>query len=324
MKKIAVFLVVASSMLVAVAPCLAQSNYPNRAVKIIVGFAPGGLNDVIGRLLAQRLTVATGQTFFIENRPGAAANLATEQVARSEADGYTLLLTSSALAIAPSLYPKLGYNTQKDLAPIIQIGSSTMLVMVNPSANPITSLGELVAMAKASPGKLNYASAGQGSPTHLASEMFKRVASVDIVHVPYKGTGPSLTAALSGEVQVLIDVLPAALPMVKAGNLRALAVTSEKRSTALPNVPTTTEAGFPGYIATSWYGLLAPIATPKEIIAKLNSEIAKVMNSEDMKQKMLELGAEGTTSTPQEFAQFVQAETTKWTQVVRAANIKVD
>jgi tripartite-type tricarboxylate transporter receptor subunit TctC len=144
------------------------------------------------------------------------------------------------------------------------------------------------------------------------------------VHVPYKGTGPSLTAALSGEVQVLIDVLPTALPMVKAGNLRALAVTSEKRSTALPNVPTTTEAGFPGYIATSWYGLLAPIATPKEIIAKLNSEIANVMNSEDMKQKMLELGAEGTTSTPQEFAQFVQAETTKWTQVVRAANIKVD
>jgi tripartite-type tricarboxylate transporter receptor subunit TctC len=324
MKKIATFLVFAASMLVAVAPSFAQSNYPNRAVKIIVGFAPGGLNDVIGRLLAQRLTVATGQTFFIENRPGAAANLATEQVARSEADGYTLLLTSSALAIAPSLYPKLGYNTQKDLAPIIQIGSSTMLIMVNPNTTPITSLGELVLLAKASPGKLNYASAGQGSPTHLASEMFKRVASVDIVHVPYKGTGPSLNAALSGEVQVLIDVLPAALPMVKAGNLRALAVTSEKRSTALPSVPTAAEAGLPGYVATSWYGLLAPIATPKEIIVKLNSEISKVMNSEYMKQKMLELGAEGTTSTPQEFAQFVQAETTKWAQVVRAANIKVD
>lgn len=300
----------------------AQTSYPNKPVRIVVGFAAGGLNDVIGRLLAQRLSQTTAQSFFVENRPGAAANLATEYVARSEANGYTLLLTSSTLAISPNLYPKLGYDTQRDLAPIIQIGTSTMLIMVNPAVVPVASLQELIYLAKSSSGKLNYASAGPGSPTHLASEMFKRVAGVDIVHIPYKGTGPSLAAAVAGEVQVLLDVLPTALPLVKSGKLKALAVTSERRSPALPNVPTASEAGLRGFIATSWYGLLAPIETPRAIIHKLNSEIAKIMVSEDMKERVLELGAEGMISTPEEFGNFIKDETAKWGQVVRAAGIK--
>ncbi len=323
MKMLIGFLVIVAAAVDCSPTLFAQEHYPAKPVKIVVGFAAGGLNDVLARMIAQKLTPVMGQSFIVENRPGAAANLAAEYVARANPDGYTLLLSSSALAINPALYSKMTYDAQKDLAPIIQITTTKMLIMVNPAVN-VSSLKDLIALAKASPGKLNYASAGPGSPIHLASEMFKRASGTDIVHVPYKGSSQALVAAMSGEVQMLVDVMPTALPLIKSGKLKPLAVASARRAAVLPNVPTAGEAGLAGFVATSWNGVLAPSKTPRPIIVQLNHEIAKVMASQDMKDKVLELGAEGEVSTPEEFAIFLRNETTKWARVVNAAGIKLE
>lgn len=299
----------------------AQAPYPNRPVKIVVGFAAGGLNDVLARLIAQQLTPALGQAVLVENRPGAAANIATEYVARAEPDGHTLLLSSSALAINPGLNSKLPFDALRDLAPIIQITTTRMLVMVNPSV-PAKSLGELLTLARDKPGSLLYGSAGPGSPIHLASEMLKRAAGVDIVHVPYKGSSQALVAATGGEVQVLVDVMPTALPLINAGKLRPLAVASTQRSSALPNVPTTAEAGLKEFVATSWNGVLAPAGTPPAVIERLHAEIARIMSSPEMRSKVLELGAEAEATSPKEFAAFLRTETDKWAAAIRIADIK--
>ncbi|OFW21788.1 MAG: hypothetical protein A3H27_02560 [Acidobacteria bacterium RIFCSPLOWO2_02_FULL_59_13] len=322
-RPIALFAMAVAAAVATTGQTYAQPQYPAKPVKIVVGFAAGGLNDVLARLIAQKLTPVMGQAFLVENRPGAGANIAAEYVARSDPDGYTLLLSSAALAINPAISPKLTYDAQKDFAPIIRITTTKMLIMVNPSV-PASTLRELISLAKANPGKLNYASAGPGSPIHLASEMFKHAAGIDIVHIPYKGSTPSLTAAVAGEVQVLVDVMPTAIPLIKSGKLRPIAVAAEKRSAALPEVPTAGEAGLPGFVATSWNGVLAPAKTPDGVIRKLNSEIAKIMVSGDMKGRVLELGAEGETSTPEEFASFLRDETAKWAKAVSAAGIKIE
>jgi tripartite-type tricarboxylate transporter receptor subunit TctC len=322
MKKLIALFTAVAAVVAGTGVSYGQTEYPGRPVKIVVGFAAGGLNDVLARLIAQKLTPVMGQPFFVENRPGAGANIAAEYVARSDPDGYTLLLSSSALAINPAITPKLTYDAQKDFAPIIRITTTKMLIMVNPSV-PASNLRELISLAKSNPGKLNYASAGPGSPIHLASEMFKYAAGIDIVHIPYKGSTPSLTAAVAGEVQVLVDVMPTAIPLIKSGKLKPIAVASEKRSAALPDVPTAGEAGLPGFVATSWNGVLAPAKTPSAVITRLNTEIAKIMVSDDIKRRVLELGAEGETSTPQEFATFLRDETVKWARAVSAAGIKV-
>ncbi len=304
-------------------PAAPSVRYPTQTVKIVVGFAAGGLNDVLARLIAGHLGSTLGQPVVVENRPGAGSNIATAFVARSVPDGHTLLLSSSALAINPHLYKDLGVEPLKDLAPITQLSATRMLLMVNPKL-PVSSMKELVAMAKASPGTLNYASAGKGSPIHLSSEVFKQVTATDIVHVPYRGSSDALVAVISGQTQILIDVMPTAIPLVKQGKLKPLAVAASERAVALPDVPTSAEAGFPDFLASSWNGVLAPAGTPPEIIDLLNREIKKVMNSPDIQRRVADLGADIKTSSPQEFAQFMRNETSRWGKTIGMAKIKIE
>jgi tripartite-type tricarboxylate transporter receptor subunit TctC len=295
-------------------------QYPAKPVTIVVGFAAGGLNDVLARMLAMRLTSALGQPVIVENKPGAAANIAADFVEKSKPDGYTLLLSSSTLAINPAVNPKMAIDPLRGFAPVARISTTKMLVMVNPAVKANT-LQELIALAKASPGKLNYASSGPGGPSHLASELFKRSAKIDLTQVPYKGGGPSVTAVVAGEVEVLVDVMAIAMPMVTAGRLRALAITGAKRFPLLPNVPTVAEAGLPEFDAASWNGVLAPAKTPPAIVARLNAEIVKIMGTQEVKERLLEMGAEPETSTPSEFGMFLSGEISKWASVVKEAGI---
>ena len=304
-------------------PAAPSVRYPTQPVKIVVGFAPGGLNDVLARLIAAQLGSTLGQPVVVENRPGAGSNIATAFVARSAPDGHTLLLNSSALAINPHLYKDIGVDPLKDLAPITQLSATRMLLMVNPKL-PVSSMKELVAMAKASPGTLNYASAGKGSPIHLSSEIFKQATATDIVHVPYRGSSEALVAVISGQTQILVDVMPTAIPLVKQGKLKPLAVAASERAAALPDVPTSAEAGFPDFLASSWNGVLAPTGTPPEIIDLLNREIKKVMNSPDIQRRVADLGADIKTSSPQEFGQFMRDETSKWGKTISLAKIKIE
>ncbi|MCK9510568.1 MAG: tripartite tricarboxylate transporter substrate binding protein [Pigmentiphaga sp.] len=297
--------------------------YPTQPVKIVVGFAAGGLNDVLARLIAAELAPRLGQPVVVENRPGAASNIGTAYVARATPDGHTLLLSSSALAINPNLYENLSYDPLEDLAPISQISTTKMLLMVNPQLG-VETMGDLVAAAKAEPGKLNYASAGVGSPIHLASEVFKQATGADIVHVPYRGSSEALVAAMSGQVEVLIDVMPTAVPLIQEGKLKPLAVAAPERAAVLPDVPTSAEAGFPGFLAGSWNGVLAPAGTAPEIIALLNQHIRDIMQSPDIRRRVLELGADAKTSTPEEFAQFMRDETRKWGDIIQSANIRME
>lgn len=288
MKFIHMLALATTSFAFSVSAAQAQDAYPTKPVKIVVGFAAGGLNDVLARLIAAKLAPVLRQAVVVENRPGAASNIASEFVARSEPDGHTLLLSSSALAINPNLSRKLSYDPLKDLAPIIQISTTNMLLMVTPGLG-VSSMQDLVRMAKAQPGKLNYASAGIGSPIHLASEVFKFSTGADVVHVAYKGSSEALLAAVSGQVQMLVDVMPTAVPLVKQGKLKALAVASRTRSKALPDVPTSAEAGFGGFEVSSWNGVLAPAGTPKPIIDRLNAEISRIITSQEMQERIFEL-----------------------------------
>jgi len=299
------------------------ASYPTQPVKIVVGFAAGGLNDVLARLIAAELAPRLGQPVVVENRPGAASNIGTAYVARATPDGHTLLLSSSALAINPNLYENLSYDPLEDLAPISQISTTKMLLMANPQLD-VETMSDLVAAAKADPGKLNYASAGVGSPIHLASEVFKEATGADIVHVPYRGSSEALVAAMSGQVEVLIDVMPTAVPLIQEGKLKPLAVAAPERAAVLPDVPTSAEAGFPRFLAGSWNGVLAPAGTSPEIIALLNQHIRDIMQSPDIRRRVLELGADAKTSTPEEFAQFMRDETEKWGDIIQSANIRME
>jgi tripartite-type tricarboxylate transporter receptor subunit TctC len=296
-------------------------SYPTRAVRVLVGFTPGGGTDIMARFLTPRLSDYLGQQFVVENRPGAATNVATEMVAKAAPDGYTLLFTTSALAINASLYKNLQYDALRDLAPVSVLAESPNLLVAGPGV-PAKTLGELVALAKAKPGALNYSSAGSGTSQHLAGELFKVRTGTDIVHVPYKGTAPSLAGVMSGDVQFSFANVPAILAHVRSGRLRALAVSGTRRSELMPDVPTMKEAGVAGVEVTVWYALLAPAGTPREIIATLAGASMKAARSPELKPRLIEQGAEPIGSTPEEFGKLLREEIAKYAEAVRISGAK--
>jgi tripartite-type tricarboxylate transporter receptor subunit TctC len=296
--------------------------YPSRPVRIIVGFAPGGGADIVARLIGQWMSERLGQPFVIENRPGAATNIAIEAVVRATADGYTLATITSTNAINATLYDKLNFNFIRDIAPVASVARVPNVVVVNPSA-PATTVPELIANAKASPGRINFGSAGSGTPSHLAGELFNLMAGVNIQHVPYRGAAPALTDLLGGQVQVGFSPMPGSIEYIRAGKLRALAVTTETRSEALPDLPTV--GGFlPGYEASTWYGIGAPKNTPAEIVDRLNREINAALAEPKMKARLAELGGTEQGSSPVDFAKRIVEETEKWGKVVKVAGIKAE
>ena len=295
-------------------------DYPNRPVRMIVPYPPAGGTDIVARILAEPLSVVLGQPIMVENRGGAAGTIGTDLVAKAAPDGYTILFTLSSHTINPKLYDKLPFDVERDFVAISLAAMIPQILVANPSL-PVTNVIELIARAKAQPGKLNFASVGTGSPGHIAGELFKLKTGVDMVHVPYKGGGPAVTDTLGGQVQLLFVSMPAALQYVKAGRLRALAVTSDKRSNTAPEIPTIRESGV-DCVVDSWYGALAPAKTPPEIVAKLQAAFVKVLQMSEVKEKLFLQGAEATPSTSAEFEQLIRAELKQWEYVIRAAKIK--
>ena len=296
--------------------------YPTKPVRIIVGYPPGGANDTVARLLAQGLAERLGQPFIVENRPGAGNNIATEVVVRAPADGYTLLLADSANAINATLYAKLNFNFIRDIAPVASIMDVPLVLEVTPSLQ-VNTVPELVAYAKANPGKINMASAGIGHTTHVAGELFKRMTGVDMTHVPYRGGAPALTDLIGGQVQAYFGLLPASIEYIKAAKLRALAVTTTTRAEALPTLPTVAEF-VPGYEATSWFGIGIPKNTPPEIIERLNKEINTAITDRKLKARLGDLGGTILARTPADFGKHIADDTEKWGKVIKEANIKAD
>jgi tripartite-type tricarboxylate transporter receptor subunit TctC len=294
--------------------------YPSRPVRWIVGFAPAGGNDIVARLMAQWLSQRTGQQFFVENRPGAGTNIATEIVVHAPADGYTLLLVGASGAINATLYDNLNFTFLRDIAPVAGIMIEPLFMTTHPSV-PVGTVPEFIAYAKANPGKVNMASAGIGSAGHLAGELFKAMAGVDLVHVPYRGNGPALAALLGAQVQVLFPTPPSSIAYIRAGKLRGLAVTGATRSQALPDLPTVGEF-IPGYQVSAWYGAGAPKGTPAEAIDKINSEINAGLATPQMQARFAELGGAPMPMTPAEFGKLIADETEKWGKVIRAAHIR--
>jgi len=301
---------------------LAQ-GYPGKPIRIVVPFPPGGGTDIVARILTQKLSESFGANFVIDNRAGAGGSIGTEMVAKAPPDGYTLGIVSGSHAINPSLYSKLPFDAVRDFAPVTMLVSGPGLLVVHPSL-PVKTVKELIALAKGKPGQLNYASAGNGTPPHLAGELFKSMAGVDMVHVPYKGNTPAFVDLISGQVSLSFPTIPSALPHVQAGRLRALAVTSRKRSAVMPQLPTIAESGLPGYDTSSWFGMLAPAGTPREIVRKLQQESAKVLQLRDVREKLLSQGLEPVGSTPEEFAATIESEIAKWAKVVKASGARVE
>ena len=303
-------------------PVLAQ-GYPAKPVKIVVPFAPGGAVDTIARVIGQKMSEQMGQPVIVENHPGASANIGAELVAHAPADGYTLLLGANGVATNMTLFPKLTFNALTDFAPIGRVGYAPVVLVV-PVGFPAKSLKELLTMAREQPGKLSYASAGNGSSNHLAGEMLKAAAGIDVLHVPYKGGAPALTDLLGGRISYMLLNPVEVLPHVKSQRLRALAVGADKRIAILPDVPTVAEAGLPGYEASVWWGLLAPAKTPKDIVDKLNAEMNKAMADPSVHARLTELGVVFSPGTPQQFGDFVKAEVDKWAKVIKASGIQAD
>ena len=297
-------------------------DYPTRPVKWVVGYPPGGATDILARLIGQRLSERLNQQFVIENKPGAGNNVGTDSVVNADPDGYTILLVNPANGINASLYSKLNFNFIRDIAPVAGITRSPN-VMVVPADFPAKTVAEFIAYAKANPGKINMASSGNGTSVHLSGELFRSMTGIDMVHVPYKGAAPALTDMLGGRVQVIFDNLPSAMQHIKAGTLRALAVTTETRSPQLPDVPTVGDT-VKGYEASAWFGVGAPKNTPRPIIEKLNKEINAILAEPGIKQRLDELGGVPLIGTPEDFGKIIQAETDKWAKVVEFAKIKVD
>lgn len=297
-------------------------QYPSKPIRLIVPFTPGGTTDILSRILGQKLSNELGVQVVIDNRPGAAGNIGAELAAKSTPDGYTLLMgPSGTLAVNPSLYIKLPFDPIRDFAPVSLVALVPSMLVVNPSL-PVRSVKELIEYAKARPGKLNYGSSGAGGQPFLAVEYLKLMADLDIVEIRYKGGAPLTTDLIAGETALTITGIPTLLPHVKSGKLRALAVSSAKRSAAVPELPTISEAGLPGYDATAWYGVLAPAKTPKEIIGKLNAAINKSMKEPDVAERLAAEGIETVGSTPEELAAFIKSETERWAKVMKAAGVK--
>lgn len=309
------------ALLSLVSAAVLGQGYPTRPVRLIVPFAAGGSTDVLGRMLAQKLTDALGQSVIVDNRAGGGTNIGAEIVARSAPDGYTLLMSSSTQAINASLYPKLAYDLVKDFVAVSPLASSPSVLVAHPSL-PVKSVKDVIALAKAKPGELTYASSGSGSTAHLAAELFKMSAGIDLVHIPYKGAGPALTDLLGGHVQLMFGFTAGALPFIKSGRLRPLAVTSERRLNDMPDLPTMREAGIKGYEVSVWYGIMAPAATPKDIVTRLNLETSKA--ARDLSVRFTELGAYPLQSTPEQFSAFIREEIAKWAVVVKRSKARVD
>lgn len=316
--------VVCAALCAAAASPLAWANdYPNKPVKLVVPYPPGGPTDIVARVVAQKLQEQMGQSFFIENRPGAGANIGAEAVARSPADGYTLVVATTAHAINPSLFAKLSYSITKDFAPISQLTSGPLVIVTNP-ATPANNVKELIALAKSKQGGLNYASSGNGQSTHLSAELFNAMGGVKMAHVPYKGSAPALTDVMGGQADLMFDTMLSSMPHVKAGKLKALAVTSSQRSPSAPGIPTVAESGLPGYEAIAWNGLLAPAGTPKEVVDRLSAELKKVLDNPEVAQRFEAQGFAAAWSTPTAYAGFLQAEVDKWGKVVKTSGARID
>ena len=302
---------------------LAQQQYPTKTVRLIVPYPPGGGTDTIARIVSQKLSEVLGQQVIMDNRPGAGANIGVELAARSPADGYTLLLTTIANAISASLYSKLNYDLVRDFAPITLLATTPHILVVHPSV-PARTVKEFIALAKSRPDQLAYSSSGSGTPAHLAAELFKYMTGIKMLHIPYKGGGPSVVGLVGGEASVGFATMPSVLTHVKSGRLRGLAVTTAKRSPSTPDLPTISEAGVPGYDAGSWYGLAAPVGTSKDIVARLNAETIKVLKFPDVKQRLDGVGFEVLVSTPEEYAAFTRSEIDKWAKVVKASGARAE
>jgi tripartite-type tricarboxylate transporter receptor subunit TctC len=300
-----------------------EPAYPVRPVRIVVPSAAGASTDLIARLMARKMAEGLGHPMIIDNRPGAGNVLGTDLVAKATPDGYTLLVVTSSITLNPSLHKKLPFDPVRDLAPITQLSAFPNLLTVHPSV-PINTVQDLIALAKAKPGHINYGSSGSGTGTHLSAELFKYMTGVDLVHIPYKGGAPSVTALLAGEVQVTFATIPSVLPHVRNNRLRAVAVTTAKRSAAAPEIPTVAESGVPGYDHAPWNGMLAPAKTPSAIIALLNREAAAVLQMSDMKAVLAKDGSEAVGNKPEEFGEIIRNETAKWAKVIKAAGIVAD
>ena len=295
--------------------------YPTKPVRLILPFPPGGPSDILGRALSQKLTEQMGQQVIADNRPGAGGNLGLELTAKAPPDGYAMVLSSPLISLSPSLYSKLNYDPQKDLAPIALAAQIQNVVLVHPSV-PAKNLQELAQVARSSPGKLNYGSGGVGTTTHLAPELFMSMTKTKMVHVPFKGSGLALIGLISGQVDVLIMAVPAAQEQVKAGKARALAVISEKRATPLPNVPTSKEAGFDNFVVDIWYGILGPAGLPPALVNRLNSEINKALAAPDLRDRLLTAGIQPIGGTPEQFGKFIRSEAVRYAKVIKDAGIQ--
>jgi tripartite-type tricarboxylate transporter receptor subunit TctC len=309
------------AVVIGTAPCaVSAQTYPQRPITLVVPYPAGGGNDVLARLVAEKMSHSLGQQIVVENRGGAGGTIATRQVAKSAPDGYTLLIATSSLAINPSLYPNVGYDPRKDFAPVGLIASSSNVALVHPSV-PASSIKELIALAQQNPGKLNFASTGSGSSVHLAAELFALMAEIKLTHVPYRGSGPALNDLVGGHVTMMFATMPSS-GLARDGKVRALAVTGAKRSSVLPDVPTVAEAGLPGYEAVLHYGLVAPAGTPRPIIDKLNAALRTALSDDSLRQRLATEGAEPLPSTPEEYAADIDHEEIKWSKIVQLSGAK--
>lgn len=306
----------------AVAAADAQ-DYPNKPLRLIVPTPPGGGTDTLARVVGVKVSEGLGQQMVIDNRGGAGGNIAAKVAADSASDGYTLLLGNLANVISMSLYPKLGYSLLRDFVPVTELASVAFILTVNPGV-PVSSITELIALAKAKPGELTYASSGSGQPSHLAMELLKSMAGVDIRHIPYKGAGPAAIDVISGQVQMYFFALPAGLPHIRAGKLKGLAIAGNRRALAAPDFPTVAESGLPGFEAMTWYGVLVPAGTPNGIVNKLHGAFVAALNAPDVRKRLASQGFEVIGSTPAQFAAYIKAEIPKWAKIVKASGARVD
>jgi tripartite-type tricarboxylate transporter receptor subunit TctC len=308
----------------AFATAAAAQNFPSKPVRVVITYPPGGSTDVVGRALAAKLTEVLGQQVVVDNRGGAGGIIGSDIVAHATPDGYTVLLgTSAGMSINPLLHKKLPYDVQRDFAPISLVVINPQALVAHP-ALPANNVQELIKLARAKPGQINYASPGVGSPNHMGMELLKSMTGINVVHVPYKGGGPAMTELLAGQVQLLFNSIPSVLPQVKAGRLKALAVGSARRSPAMPDVPTVAESGVPGYEYATWYGLFAPAGTPRPVIAQLNKAVAAALKNPELAQSLAAQGSEPNPTTPDELARFVKSEHDRWSRVVTAAHMTAE
>ncbi|MEO7727058.1 MAG: tripartite tricarboxylate transporter substrate binding protein [Burkholderiales bacterium] len=317
------FIVTCALVMVTAASHLCAQAYPSRPVRFILPFPAGGPTDILGRIIGQKLAAQLAQPVVPENRPGAGGNVGTEYGAKQPADGYTIVLASPSLSISPSLYKKLGYDPVKDFSTISMVAHIPNVLLVHPSV-PAKTLMDLVRLAKANPGKLNFGSGGLGTSNHLGSELFKSLAGVNIVHIPYKGSNEAMVGMMGGHVDMVVIGVPPTLPHIKAGRVRPLAVLAPERMPYLPNVPTAKEAGIPNFEVTTWYVLVVPAGTPREIVTRLNAEWVKLAEMPDTRERMQTAGFEPMSSTPEQAAEFVKTEIVRWAKVIRDANVKTE